>query len=139
VEHVKKRISAHGEDRLDGHVVEREEGCGYAALQCEIRLTTSSDAEQPKHPESEVVVASDRRRKIGTRAGDRGLSPLLPHSTSSRLAVSARARLRAARPDAAKSGAFYPIPALALGAVLGTPPTSSGMSLAALVCAHAQY
>jgi hypothetical protein len=32
-----------------------------------------SDAEQPKDGfrESEVVVASDRRRKIGTRAGDR--------------------------------------------------------------------
>jgi hypothetical protein len=32
---------------------------------------TGTDAEQPKDGESEVVVASHRRRKIGNRADDR--------------------------------------------------------------------
>jgi hypothetical protein len=64
-------MSAHDNDRPDGHVVEREEACRYAAFQCKILWTTRSEAEEPKDGESEVVVASDRRRKIGTRAGDR--------------------------------------------------------------------
>jgi hypothetical protein len=49
--------------KLDGHAVEREGTCRYAAFQWEIlRLTTGSDAEQSKDGESEVMVASHRRR-----------------------------------------------------------------------------
>jgi hypothetical protein len=79
VEHAKEWMSAHDKDRTDGHVAEREEACRHAAFQCGMWLTTRRDAEEPKDAESEVtVVASGRRRKIGTRAGARELSPFSP-------------------------------------------------------------
>jgi hypothetical protein len=53
-EHVKKGMSAPGNvrERLDGHAVDREAASRCVAFQWEIRMTTGSDAEQPKDGES---------------------------------------------------------------------------------------
>jgi hypothetical protein len=103
-EHAKEWMSGHDKGRPDGHVVEREDACSYAAFQCEIWLTTGSDAEEPKDGEPEEVVASGRRRKIGTRAADRRQAPKrVSPSSPFALDVLARRRLRLRPPLSPKT------------------------------------
>jgi hypothetical protein len=114
-------MSGRGREKLDGHAVEREEGRRYAVFQWEIR----SDAEQPKDGALEVVVARHRRRKIGTRAGDRSRAPLPSPSTSSRLAVSVRTHLRPERLGANPPQFRIPRSARRRRAAACRPPRSS--------------
>jgi hypothetical protein len=103
--------------------VEREGARRYAACRQEKCVTTGSDAEQPEQRESDGVVASQGRRQEEREGSDGRLNVSLPslllHSTSSRLAVSARACLLTARLSAGCSSHF--LSGASMGVAFGTP------------------